>query len=159
MAALAKSKIRESTYIKYDTVLEKHIKPKLGGCFPMGITTGVVDDFTHELLFEDELAVKTAHDILVVLHGVLKHTAAQLPGIFPAVEINYPKETRKEMRVLSRDEQKRFALYLLDDADSCKFGVLLMLFTGLRIGELCALRRSDINIKEKVISVSATTLT
>jgi len=63
------------------------------------------------------------------------------------------------MRVLSRDEQKRFALYLLDDADSCKFGVLLMLFTGLRIGELCALRRSDINIKEKVISVSATTLT
>ena len=80
---LRKSTIRESTYIKYDTVLEKHIKPKLGGCFPMGITTGVVDDFTHELLFEDELAVKTAHDILVVLHGVLKHTAAQLPGIFP----------------------------------------------------------------------------
>ena len=49
---LRKSKIRESTYIKYDTVLEKHIKPKLGGCFPMGITTGVVDDFTRELLFE-----------------------------------------------------------------------------------------------------------
>ena len=56
----------------------------------MGITTGVVDNFTRELLFEDELAVKTAHDILVVLHGVLKHTAAQLPGIFPAVEINEP---------------------------------------------------------------------
>lgn len=73
---LRKSKIRESTYIKYDTILEKHIKPKLGGCYPMGITTGVVDDFTRELLFEDELAVKTAHDILVVLHGVLKHTAA-----------------------------------------------------------------------------------
>ena len=73
---MRKSKIRESTYIKYDTVLEKHIKPKLGGCFPMGITAGVVDDFTRELLFEDELAVKTAHDILVVLHGVLKHTAA-----------------------------------------------------------------------------------
>ncbi len=60
---LRKSKIRESTYIKYDTVLEKHIKPTLGGCFPMGITTGVVDDFTRELLFEDELAVKTNADI------------------------------------------------------------------------------------------------
>lgn len=65
----------------------------------MGITTGVVDDFTRELLFEDELAVKTAHDILVVLHGVLKHTAAQLPGIFPAVEINYREETRKGVAV------------------------------------------------------------
>lgn len=61
---LRKSKIRESTYIKYDTVLEKHIKPTLGGCFPMGITTGVVDDFTRELLFEDELADKTNADIL-----------------------------------------------------------------------------------------------
>ena len=107
----------------------------------------------------DNLSVKTVHDILVVLHGILKYTAVQFPGVFPAIEINYPKESRKEMRVLSRDEQKRFALYLLDDADSCKFGVLLMLFTGLRIGELCALRRSAINRKEKVISVSATTLT
>ena len=153
---LRKTKIRESTYIKYDTILEKHIKPKLGGCYPLGITAGLVDDFSKELLDADKLSVKTVHDILVVLHGILKYTAAQFPGIFPAVEINYPKETRKEMRVLSRDEQKRLAVYLLDDTDFCKFGVLLMLFTGLRIGELCALRWSDVNIKEKVISVSAT---
>ena len=50
---LKKGKIRESTYIKYSTALEKHIKSKLGGCFPLGISTGVIDDFTHELLFDD----------------------------------------------------------------------------------------------------------
>lgn len=153
---LRKSKIRESTYIKYDTVLEKHIKPKLGGCFPMGITTGVVDDFTRELLFEDELAVKTAHDILVVLHGVLKHTATQLPGIFPAVEINYPKESRRETRVLSHDEQTQLVRYLLTDTDACKFGVLLMLLSGVRIGELCALKWGNIDLKEQTISIIAT---
>ena len=153
---LRKSKIRESTYIKYGTVLEKHIKPKLGGCFPMGITTGVVDDFTRELLFEDELAVKTAHDILVVLHGVLKHTAAQLPGIFPAVEINYPKESRRETRVLSRDEQTQLVRYLLTDTDACKFGVLLMLLSGVRIGELCALKWGNIDLKEQTIRIIAT---
>ena len=125
---LRKTKIRESTYIKYDTILEKHIKPKLGGCYPLGITAGLVDDFSKELLDADKLSVKTVHDILVVLHGILK----------------------------SRDEQKRLAVYLLDGTDFCKFGVLLMLFTGLRIGELCALRWSDVNIKEKVILVSAT---
>ena len=148
--------MRESTYIKYDTVLEKHIKPKLGGCFPMGITTGVVDDFTCELLFEDELAVKTAHDILVVLHGVLKHTAAQLPGIFPAVEINYPKESRRETRVLSRDEQTQLVRYSLTDTDACKFGVLLILLSGVRIGELCALKWGNIDLKEQTISIIAT---
>ena len=104
----------------------------------------------------DGLSVKTVHDILTVLHGILKYTANQFPGIFPTVEITYPKESRKEMRVLSRSEQERFAMYLLHDTDLCKFGVLLMLFTGMRIGELCALRWADINTREKTISVSAT---
>lgn len=153
---LRKSKVRESTYIKYNTVLEKYIKPKLGGFFPLGITTGIVDDFTQELLFEDELAVKTVHDILVMLHGVLKYTAAQFPGLFPAIEINYPKESRKEMRVLSRDEQERFVKYLLTDTDACKFSVLLMLLSGMRIGELCALQWGNINIREQTIRITAT---
>ena len=127
---MRKPKVKESTYIKYDTALRKHIKPKLGGCFPMGMTTGLIDDFTEELLFEDELAPKTVHDVLVVLHGILKYTATFFTGGFPAIEINYPKPGKKEMRVLSREEQTRFVSYLLDDMDTCKFGVLLTLFDG-----------------------------
>ena len=46
----------------------------------MGITTGLIDGFTEELLFEEELAPKTVHDVLVVLHGILKYTAAFFPG-------------------------------------------------------------------------------
>lgn len=92
---LRKPKVKESTYIKYDTALIKHIKPKLGGCFPMGITAGLIDGFTEELLFEEELAPKTVHDVLVVLHGVLKYTAAFFPGTFPAVEINNQSRVKK----------------------------------------------------------------
>ena len=150
---MRKPKVKESTYIKYDTALRKHIKPKLGGCFPMGMTTGLIDDFTEELLFEDELAPKTVHDVLVVLHGILKYTATFFTGGFPAIEINYPKPGKKEMRVLSREEQTRFVSYLLDDMDTCKFGVLLTLFTGVRIGELCALQWGNISLKEQTIRI------
>lgn len=153
---LRKPKVKEATYIKYDTALNKHIKPKLGGCFPQGITSGLIDEFTRELLFEEELAPKTVHDLLVVLHGVLKYTAALFPGTFPAIEINYPKANKKEMRVLSREEQHRFISYLMEDMDECKFGVLLALFTGIRIGELCALRWGNISLREKTIRISAT---
>lgn len=153
---MRKPKVKESTYIKYDTALRKHIKPKLGGCFPMGMTTGLIDEFTEELLFEDELAPKTVHDVLVVLHGILKYTATFFAGGFPAIEINYPKPGKKEMRVLSREEQTRFVSYLLDDMDTCKFGVLLTLFTGVRIGELCALQWGSISMKEKTIRIDAT---
>ena len=153
---MRKPKVKESTYIKYDTALRKHIKPKLGGCFPMGMTTGLIDDFTEELLFEDELAPKTVHDVLVVLHGILKYTATFFTGGFPAIEINYPKPGKKEMRVLSREEQTRFVSYLLDDMDTCKFDVLLTLFTGVRIGELCALQWGNISLKEQTIRIDAT---
>ena len=153
---MRKAKVKESTYIKYDTALQKHIKPKLGGCFPMGITTGLIDEFTAELLFEDELAPKTVHDVLVVLHGILKYTASCFSAGFPAIEIHYPKPCRKEMRVLSREEQTRFVSYLLDDMDTCKFGVLLTLFTGVRIGELCALRWGNISVNEQTIRIDAT---
>ncbi len=153
---LRKSKIRESTYIKYDTILRKHIKPKLGSCFPSGITTAVVNEFARELLFEDGLSVKTVHDILVVLNGILKYTAAQFPGFFPTVEINYPKESRKEIRVLSRDEQELFVKYLLNGTDTYKFSVLLMLFSGIRIGELCALKWGNINLQEKTLRITET---
>lgn len=153
---MRKTKVKEATYIKYDTALEKHIKPQLGGCFPLGITSGLIDDFTKELLLEDELAPKTVHDILAVLHGVLKYTATLFPGVFPAIEINYPKSSRKEMRVLSREEQQRFIAYLLADMDACKFGVLLTLFTGVRIGELCALQWGSISLREKTIRITST---
>lgn len=66
-----KCTVKESTYIKYSAAVNKHIIPKLGVCHPLGFTTELMDDFIKELQFEDELAPKTVHDILVVLHGWL----------------------------------------------------------------------------------------
>ncbi len=148
--------VRESTYIKYETILRKHIKPSLGACFPAGINDAVVGQFTHELLTEDGLSAKTVQDILSVLRGVMKHASKHSSVPLAQIDISYPKEAKKETRILSHDEQERFAKYLLSDMDSCKFGVLLMLLTGMRIGELSALKWKDINIAEKTIRISAT---
>lgn len=152
----SKSKVKDSTYVKYEATIEKHIKPKLGGCFPLAITTGLVESFTNELLCEDELAPKTVKDILVTFRSILKYTSKQFPGTFPEIEVSYPKDTRQEMRVLSREEQTRLVKYLLEDMDTCKFGVLLALFTGIRIGELCALRWGCISLRDKIIRISST---
>lgn len=152
---LEKGKIKESSYVKYDAILKNHILPKLGGCFPPGITSPLVEQFKQELL-EKELAVKTVRDILAVLHTILKYTAAQFPGVFPTVEIAYPKEPKKEARVLDINEQRRFVTYLQTDMDECKFGILLALLTGLRIGEICALRWENVSLKDKMIRVDST---
>ena len=82
---------------------------------------------------QKELSPKSVHDILVILHGIIKYASAEFPDIFNKPEINYPKKERKEMRVLSPTEQKLFVDYLLTNTDPCKFGLLLALFTGIRI--------------------------
>lgn len=146
-----KCTVKESTYIKYSTVVNKHIMPKLGECCPLGFTTELMDNFIKELQFEDELAPKTVHDILVVLHGILKFASSKFAGSFPAAEINYPKIGKKEMRVLSREEQARLVAYLHEDMDSCRFGILLALCTGIRIGELCALQWESVSTNDKAI--------
>lgn len=151
-----KCTVKESTYIKYSTVVNKHIMPKLGECCPLGFTTELMDNFIKELQFEDELAPKTVHDILVVLHGILKFASSKFAGSFPAVEINYPKIGKKEMRVLSREEQARLVAYLHEDMDSCRFGILLALCTGIRIGELCALQWESVSTNDKAIRIAKT---
>lgn len=148
-------RVKESTYIKYGTALDRHIKPHLGACLPQTVSAAVIDGFARELAAEG-LAPKTVHDILGVLHAVLKYTAAQLPGVMPAVEISYPRCARQEMRVLSREEQRRFAEYLLRDMDACRLGVLLALLTGMRIGEVCALQWGCVSAEEKCVRVAAT---
>lgn len=150
-----KARWKESTYIKYETVLQRHIKPKLGACCPQGITSDTIASFGDELL-QEGLSPKTVKDILVTLRSVLKYTARYYPGSFPAVEIAYPKNPRQEMRVLSLEEQKHLIEYLLYEMDTCKFGILLAMFTGMRIGELCALRWENISLEDKTIHINAT---
>ena len=86
-----RDEIRESSYIIYRAILERHIKPRLGSRRLGGICTASVDAFTRELLETDGLSVKTVHDILSVLHSVLKDTEARRPAGALAVQIRYPK--------------------------------------------------------------------
>lgn len=151
-----KGRLKESTFVKYNTILEKHIKPNLGFCIPAYMTNDVIMDFVYTLQRDELLSTKTIKDILIVLQSVYKYVAKQYPGVFPLVDIVYPKEPRRKMRILSKEEQSQFVRFLLTDMDDCKFGVLLSLLTGMRIGELCALRWESINMEEKTIYISTT---
>lgn len=148
-------RLKESTCCRYGTALENHIKPGLGGFFPHEITAETAGAFTTALLNEG-LAPKTVKDILIVLRLALRFSAQQLPGGLNEPEIVYPREPKKEARVLSLEEQTRLISYLAKDLDCCRFGILLAMFTGLRIGELCALRWENISLRERTVRVTST---
>ncbi len=153
---LNRTRIKEATFVKYTAVVEKYIKPRLGGYLLKNLSSVMVEQFSRKLLQEDRLAPKTVKDILMILHGIFKYINKQLPGALPPIDIVYPKDTKKEMRVLTAEEQKRLVRYLTNGNDPCQFGVLLALMTGMRIGEVCALRWRDISIEERTVAVTAT---
>ena len=64
---------------------------------------------------------------------------------YDAPKIQMLREGKREARVLTREEQKSLTEALLDDMDICKFGILLALYTGIRVGELCALQWEDVS--------------
>lgn len=150
-----KSKWKESTFLKYESMVSRHICPKLGGVDPLGLRADVVEELSRQLM-DEGLSPKTVKDILAVLRSILKYTAKQFPGLFPQIDVEYPRSEKKEMRVLTREEQGRFVRYLLTDMDECKFGILLALYTGLRIGEVCALRWENISLTDRTLRVGAT---
>ncbi len=128
----------------------------------MGITTGLIDGFTEELLFEEELAPKTVHDVLVVLvvlvvlHGVLKYTAAFFPGTFPAVEINNQSRVKKRSGyylVRSRPDSFLTCWRIWIHASSAFCWRSLQASVS---GELCALQWGKISLKEQTIRIDAT---
>jgi len=150
------SRVKPATYVKYETMMRRHIEPALGEYCLSVFSTGLIEGFCSTLQYEKRLSSKTIRDILTCLRSVIRYVGRQIPSMPTALEIVYPKEDQKEMRVLSLSEQTQLTEYLLTDMDACKFGILLALLTGLRIGEVCALRWSDINLKEKTIHIHAT---
>ena len=147
--------VRESTYMKYVGILQRHILPQLGSMHADAITAKVVNGFTQTLL-RDGLSVKTVRDILTVVRSISKYISTQIPTYFPPSELYYPREDKKQMRVLSVAEQTTLTRYLLLGLDACRFGLLLALFTGIRIGELCALQWKYVDLKENTIQICAT---
>lgn len=143
-----RARVKDSTYIKYGIIWRCHIQPALGNVSLGSFNARTVEEFTR-LLQEQGLAVKTIRDVLSVLRSILAYAAAQGCEVPPGLRVRYPREPRRQTRVLSRQEQDRLVSYLSHDMDCCRFGVLLALLTGMRLGELCALRWKNVSIDQQ----------
>lgn len=157
-----KLSVKESTYIRYQNIIKNHINPELGK-FPINkISTELIENFIDSKLKNGRLdgkgglSPKTMSDILVLIKESFKY--AQASGVFTICcfeQISF-KKTNHEMRVLSVAEQKRLITVLFNDIDTYKLGVFICLYTGIRIGELCALQWKNISFSEKTLKVEHT---
>ena len=62
----------------------------------------------------------------------------------------------KPVQTINATDQQKLCRYLLSDLDSCKLGILICLYMGLRLGEICALKWEDIDFQRKTIHINRT---
>lgn len=149
-----KNKFKVSTYQSYKYKIDKYIKTHYiatNGIF--SVTEVDAIDFVN-MLVDKQLSSKTINDIISLLNSLFQF--AERRYNICRISVPYVKNDYKEMRVLSVLEQKRLEKYLIQDMDNYKFGIYIALYTGIRIGELCALKWSDIH--DGTINVNKTVL-
>lgn len=134
-----KSRIKDSSYQRYESIIKNHITD-IGALSVNALTTSTIHSFALDKLASG-LLPGTVNSILTFLHSCIKYGKRQYN--IQMHDILYIPTPKKEMRVLSRREQNILTEYLRSDIDIYKFGVLLSLYTGLRIGELCGLKWED----------------
>lgn len=145
--------VKPSSYHTYVRQVKRHVVPALGDCLLGQLTPGIVNAFITRMKSAG-FASSTIQGAYRLLASALRFALEE--GVLqknPCRRIRVQCEAKCEQRVLTREEQARVRGAA---ADAGELPVLLSLYTGMRLGEICALQWSDINWEKKSITVART---
>ena len=156
-----KPTVKISTWNKYKNLLNSYIMPALNNN-----SVGVIDYSAVSLLVNNllvsggarnqGLSTKTVSDVLVVLKAILKYAARMKITVdLSAFEMSVSIKSTP-LKVISVQDQKKITNHLSQADDLTALGILICLFTGMRIGQICALSWGDISIDNRIIHVHQT---
>lgn len=159
-----KSMITPSTYSNFVLISENHLIPYFGKRKIGSITEKDIQEYVMYLFSEGRLdktgglTIKTIRDVILVMRLALIY--AYKEHIIPMLNwdlIEYPKDySIKKVVSLSKDEEQELIQCIYMNLNRKTAGILIALFTGLRIGELCGLQMGDISLSDKTITVKRT---
>lgn len=146
--------IKESTYKIYSSYADKHIIADLGKYELQCLTRTHIQNFVN--LKSKELSAKTVRSIFSLLRSILKEAYDNnlISDVFS--NINLPKYKVREVKILSKKEQELLERAVEKSSAANDIGILICLYTGLRIGELCALTWDNIDLNNGILSVKQT---
>ena len=151
----SRRRIKESTAANYQMKADKHILPVFGGLYLYEITSEMIYGFITDKQ-NSKLSNRYISDILVLMKSVMRYGETHYHINNPMKDIVMPKKYKNEIARLSASEEAILKNFIADNHSLSTLAVALTLFTGLRIGELCALQWKDVDLKKRIITVSKT---
>ena len=155
------STTKEQTARNYCQCLDAHILPYFGNKKVSTITTDAVNSFLKSkqcggrLDGSGGLSTNTVRGMSVLIQSIMDYAFANKLGVTQQIKIKKPRAERPPVSVLNRREQQKLDSILLENPHGQNLAVLLALHTGMRIGEICALRWDSIDLEERMLRVCA----
>ena len=162
---LRSTEVKESTYQHYESNIECHINPLIGGIRVCNLTVEIVTNFTRMLQNSGRadgrggLSEKTVSDVLCLFRSALRMADRQY-GIGNRIlqEVKIPPVSKKRIEILGETECQELTKSIVAQPSSKGIAILFALCYGLRVGEVCGLKWSDIDFEERTISVNRTVI-
>ena len=155
--------VKEATYVRYRHLYEKHIDELFGMIRLNKLDVVSIEDHIRskqKTNTTDGLSPKTIQDILsvyrlLVSYGVEKNYLP-MESLSKTRNESHTKISDKKVTVLLPKERTDLERYVLEREDMRSFGIFLALYTGIRIGELCALRWDDVDLDNGILYINHT---
>ena len=156
-----KPSVKVRTYERYALIINKHISTDIGKCEIAELSALVLQNFITKLLENGNcktgngLSANSVNAVISVLQSSLQ--TAHMIGVaneYTADKIKRPKISERPIECFSMKEQKQIEQAVLNGNKDKLYGILLCLYSGLRIGELIALQWSDIDFVKGILTVS-----
>ncbi|GFI21575.1 transposase from transposon Tn916 [Lachnospiraceae bacterium] len=144
-------KKKRSTYIKYQLIYQKHIKK----IFQDAVLSELTNTEVRERISE-QYSDSVYKSIYCILNQILKFASERYNIMMPYLKKSVSDGKNLPVKALAKSEQKKLIDVLYKEMDCFKMAVLMCLFTGLRLGELCALKWMDIDFENKLLIVNRT---
>lgn len=146
--------VKKSTYYNYKFVIDKRIRNELG---EMNIYKLAEYDFNKFICeMSKSLSKKTLSDTIILLKQILKFVGRKYNIDYKFDLITIPKLEKNDSKIFNDNEIKILSNYLLKSREIKNMGILISLYEGLRIGEVCSLKWGDINFEDDEIKVQNT---
>ena len=156
------NRFKGATEMKYDNLIDKHILPVLGSYKLIEINAFLLADFMNNKLRNGRidrkggLSPSYVRTIMLIVFEVIDFAVGE--DMCPPIKtkIHKPVIQKKELDVLDVSSQTRLEKCLVAKPIGTNVGILISLNTGLRIGEVCALKWTDIDFKRAILHVRST---
>lgn len=149
-----KGRIKESSWLRYDLMLHTMVLPIFGDM------TDIPEQAVQEYVLDchtRKYARSTMKSAVALLKEVMKFAAKHGMMEYMPWDIEYPRDDRpRKLPVLSKSDHRKLLKYLTEHITPQRMPVMLALSTGMRIGEVCALRWDNVDMLNRTITVSAT---